>query len=87
MPALVAVLLKRGYAVSALKDPGRKLSPGGSRSDGRVGGKTDDGDLRQAIAAGITVVHSNTELRLAWHRGFDTRRIVAWILAQRDSGG
>lgn len=32
---------------------------------------TDDGDLRQAIAAGITVVHINTELRLAWRRGFD----------------
>lgn len=32
---------------------------------------TDDGDLQQAVAAGITVVHINTELRLAWRRGFD----------------
>ena len=32
---------------------------------------TDDGDLQKAIAAGITVVHINTELRLAWRRGFD----------------
>jgi fructose-bisphosphate aldolase, class II len=32
---------------------------------------TDDNDLRQAIAAGITVVHINTEVRLAWRRGFD----------------
>jgi ketose-bisphosphate aldolase len=32
---------------------------------------TDDGDLREAIAAGITVVHMNTEVRLAWRRGLD----------------
>lgn len=32
---------------------------------------TDDADLREAIAAGITVVHINTEVRLAWRRGFD----------------
>lgn len=32
---------------------------------------TDDGDFREAIAAGITVVHINTEVRLAWRRGFD----------------
>lgn len=32
---------------------------------------TDDGDLRDAIAGGITVVHINTELRLAWRRGLD----------------
>jgi fructose-bisphosphate aldolase, class II len=32
---------------------------------------TDDGDLQKAIAAGITVVHINTEVRLAWRRGFD----------------
>jgi fructose-bisphosphate aldolase, class II len=32
---------------------------------------TDDGDLQKAIAAGITVVHINTEIRLAWRRGFD----------------
>jgi fructose-bisphosphate aldolase, class II len=33
---------------------------------------TDDGDLRKAIAAGITVVHINTEVRLAWRRGLDS---------------
>lgn len=32
---------------------------------------TDDGDLREAIAAGITVVHINTEVRLAWRHGLD----------------
>ena len=32
---------------------------------------TDDKDLREAIAAGITVVHINTEVRLAWRRGLD----------------
>ncbi len=33
---------------------------------------TDDNDIREAIAAGITVVHINTELRLAWRRGLDS---------------
>lgn len=33
---------------------------------------TDDNDLREAIAAGITVVHINTEIRLAWRRGLDS---------------
>jgi fructose-bisphosphate aldolase, class II len=53
---------------------------------------TDDGDLRRAIAAGITVIHINTELRLAWRRGFDTalakeaNEIVPYkILSQRGS--
>jgi fructose-bisphosphate aldolase class II len=32
---------------------------------------TDDDDLRQAIGAGITVIHINTEVRLAWRRGLD----------------
>jgi fructose-bisphosphate aldolase, class II len=32
---------------------------------------TDDDDLRRAIAAGITVVHINTEVRLAWRHGLD----------------
>jgi ketose-bisphosphate aldolase len=32
---------------------------------------TDDDDLREAIAAGITVVHINTEVRLAWRHGMD----------------
>lgn len=33
---------------------------------------TDDNDIRKAIAAGITIVHINTEVRLAWRRGFDS---------------
>lgn len=35
------------------------------------GSGTDDNDFRAAIAAGITVVHINTEVRLAWRRGLD----------------
>jgi fructose-bisphosphate aldolase class II len=33
---------------------------------------TDDDDLRGAIAAGMTVVHINTEVRLAWRQGLDS---------------
>lgn len=36
------------------------------------GSGTDDNDIREAIAAGITVVHINTEIRLAWRRGLDS---------------
>ena len=32
---------------------------------------TKDSDLQEAIAAGITVVHINTEVRLAWRHGLD----------------
>jgi ketose-bisphosphate aldolase len=32
---------------------------------------TDDDDLRRAIAAGINIIHINTELRVAWRRGLD----------------
>jgi len=35
------------------------------------GSGTDDEDLRKAIAAGITIVHINTELRVAWRRGLE----------------
>ena len=35
------------------------------------GSGTDDGDLRHAIAAGITIVHINTELRVAWRAGLE----------------
>lgn len=35
------------------------------------GSGTDDGDFRRAIAAGITIVHVNTELRIAWRRGLE----------------
>jgi len=36
------------------------------------GSGTDDDDLRQAIAAGINIVHINTELRVAWRSGLET---------------
>jgi fructose-bisphosphate aldolase class II len=32
---------------------------------------TNDNDLRQAIQAGITEIHINTEVRLAWRRGLE----------------
>jgi ketose-bisphosphate aldolase len=32
---------------------------------------TNDEDLRQAIAAGINIIHINTELRVAWRRGLE----------------
>jgi len=35
------------------------------------GSGTDDEDLRKAIAAGINIVHMNTELRVAWRRGLE----------------
>src|SRR5262252_4783484 len=35
------------------------------------GSGTDDDDLRKAIAAGINIVHMNTELRIAWRRGLE----------------
>jgi fructose-bisphosphate aldolase, class II len=35
------------------------------------GSGTDDDDLRKAVAAGINIVHINTELRLAWRRGLE----------------
>jgi fructose-bisphosphate aldolase, class II len=35
------------------------------------GSGTDDQDFRKAIAAGINVVHINTELRVAWRRGLE----------------
>jgi fructose-bisphosphate aldolase class II len=35
------------------------------------GSGTDDEDLRQAIGAGINIVHINTELRVAWRRGLE----------------
>lgn len=42
------------------------------------GSGTADDDLRRAIAAGINIVHINTELRLAWKRGLESG------LAQRE---
>jgi fructose-bisphosphate aldolase, class II len=36
-----------------------------------AGSGTDDEDLRKAIAAGINIVHINTELRVAWRRGLE----------------
>jgi fructose-bisphosphate aldolase class II len=35
------------------------------------GSGTDDADLRRAIAAGINIVHINTELRVAWRHGLE----------------
>jgi len=35
------------------------------------GSGTDDEDLRKAIAAGINIVHINTELRVAWREGLE----------------
>ena len=35
------------------------------------GSGTDDEDLRNAIGAGINIVHINTELRVAWRRGME----------------
>jgi fructose-bisphosphate aldolase class II len=36
------------------------------------GSGTDDEDLRQAIAAGINVIHINTELRVAWRQSLES---------------
>jgi len=35
------------------------------------GSGTNDEDLRKAIAAGINIIHINTELRVAWRRGLE----------------
>jgi fructose-bisphosphate aldolase class II len=35
------------------------------------GSGTDNEDFRKAIAAGINVIHINTELRVAWRRGLE----------------
>jgi fructose-bisphosphate aldolase class II len=35
------------------------------------GSGTNDEDFRKAIKAGITIIHINTELRLAWRRGLE----------------
>lgn len=35
------------------------------------GSGTKDEDLREAIRAGINIIHINTELRVAWRRGLD----------------
>jgi len=37
------------------------------------GSGTHDGDFQKAIEAGITIVHVNTELRLACRRGWTKR--------------
>ena len=36
------------------------------------GSGTDDADFRRAIAAGIGIIHINTELRVAWRRGLES---------------
>lgn len=35
------------------------------------GSGTDDGDFCKAIKAGVTIIHINTEIRLAWRRGLE----------------
>lgn len=35
------------------------------------GSGTNDDDLKKAIKAGITIIHINTEIRLAWRRGIE----------------
>jgi fructose-bisphosphate aldolase class II len=35
------------------------------------GSGTEDEDLRKAIAAGMNIIHINTELRVAWRRGLE----------------
>jgi fructose-bisphosphate aldolase, class II len=35
------------------------------------GSGTNDDDFRKAIAAGINIIHINTELRVAWRRGLE----------------
>ena len=35
------------------------------------GSGTDDGDFRRAIAAGINIIHINTELRVAWRQSLE----------------
>jgi fructose-bisphosphate aldolase class II len=35
------------------------------------GSGTNDGDFKRAIKAGMTIVHVNTELRIAWRRGIE----------------
>ena len=35
------------------------------------GSGTEDDDLHGAIAAGINIIHINTELRVAWRRGLE----------------
>jgi fructose-bisphosphate aldolase, class II len=37
------------------------------------GSGTDDADFRNAIAAGINIIHINTELRVAWRRSLEDR--------------
>jgi fructose-bisphosphate aldolase class II len=36
------------------------------------GSGTDDEDFRRAIKAGITIIHINTELRVAFRRGLES---------------
>ena len=42
------------------------------------GSGTDDDDFRNAIQAGITIVHINTEVRLAWRKGMQAALGKQW---------
>jgi fructose-bisphosphate aldolase, class II len=49
------------------------------------GSGTNADDLRKAINAGITIVHINTEIRVAWRRGIEealagTREVAPYII-------
>ena len=35
------------------------------------GSGTNDDDFKRAIKAGMTIVHVNTEMRIAWRRGVE----------------
>ena len=35
------------------------------------GSGTDDDDFRKAVRAGVTIIHINTEIRVAWRRGLE----------------
>ena len=35
------------------------------------GSGTNDDDFKRAIKAGMTIVHVNTEIRIAWRRGVE----------------
>ena len=48
-----------------------KLATGGTFMTLHGGSGTNDGDLVEAIKSGMTIVHVNTELRVAWRKGVE----------------
>jgi fructose-bisphosphate aldolase class II len=49
------------------------------------GSRTDDEDFRKAIAAGVNIVHINTELRVAWRRGLENGPMKSSLKRSRRS--